>query len=586
MGRRGTLLAVLALALAPAPTARAAAPPGDMFGVSVNRVFNDDFTPAHWDAPLAAVRASGIRQARSDAFWGWAEPSAPVNGAHMYDWRRLDAEALALARHDLIWLPILDYSADWAASDPSNYHSPPTSNDDYAAYARAFAERYGRGGSFWSQHPELAPLPVTDYEIWNEPNGAWFWRPAPDAAAYADMYLKARAAIHEADPAATVVVGGLVANATYVEAMYAARPELRGNVDAIGWHAYAPTVNGMIRGVRGLRVTLERLGERDVPIHLTELGWPTNGNDPIVIGENARAASLEAAGDAFARSDCGIDAVIAYTWMTPEKDPAHLEDWYGLRHPDGSPSPSSEAFARVVARWQANPGTADASRFRLCHPPDADRDGVPDAEDPDDDNDGVPDATDAFPLDPAGLGDNVDADDDGDGVLDVVDAFPADPRESVDSDLDGIGDNADSDDDNDGLTDKTERLLGTSRTDLDTDDDGLADSAEPRTSAVRADTDRDGIPDGVEAGVTTPVADPPGLASGTDLRRFRPDLYPRTRTNALRADTDGDGLSDGREDRNRNGRRDPGETDPLRRDSDKDHVSDRLDRWPLDRRRQ
>jgi len=24
-----------------------------MFGVSVNRVFNDDFTPAHWDATVA-----------------------------------------------------------------------------------------------------------------------------------------------------------------------------------------------------------------------------------------------------------------------------------------------------------------------------------------------------------------------------------------------------------------------------------------------------------------------------------------------------------------------------------------------------
>jgi hypothetical protein len=543
-----------------------------MFGVNVNRVFNDDFTPAHWDAPLSAVRASGLTQARSDAFWMWAEPNPPVDGKHTYKWSWLDAEAGALARHDLRWRPILDYSALWAASDGSDYHSPPSSNDDYAAYAGAFAARYGRSGSFWAQHGELPALPVDVYEIWNEPDVAWFWRPAPDPAAYADMYLKARAAIHAVDPQATVLVGGIAGNAGYVAAMYAARPELRGSVDAVGWHAYAADAGGMVRGVRALRRTLDGVGETAVPIHLTELGWPTSGGVPIALAEDTRAASLELVTDAFARSDCGIGAVVPYTWSTPEKDPASVEDWYGIRHADGSSTPSSDAFERVVARWDAQP-VDEASRPRLCHPPDADKDGVPDAEDSDDDNDGVPDATDALPLDPAessdldrdGVGDNADADDDGDGAPDVADAFPQDATEHVDSDLDGVGDNADTDDDNDGLGDRAELRRGTSTTDRDSDDDGIPDAAEGKTNPRRADSDRDGILDGVERGVTLPVPDPPGAALGTDLRRFRRDLNPRTRTSAVRSDTDHDGVADGREDRNRNGRRDRGESDPLKR---------------------
>jgi hypothetical protein len=69
----------------------------------------------------------------------------------------------------------------------------------------------------------------------------------------------------------------------------------------------------------------------------------------------------------------------------------------------------------------------------------------------------------------------------------------------------------------------------------------------------------------VEAAVTVPVPDPPGAVAGTDLRRFHPDLDPRSRTSPLRADTDRDRLPDGREDRNRDGRRDRGETDPRKR---------------------
>ena len=122
--------------------------------------------------------------------------------------------------------------------------------------------------------------------------------------------------------------------------------------------------------------------------------------------------------------------------------------------------------------------------------------------------------------------------------------------------------------DHDGLSDARERKLGTSPLDRDSDDDGLSDGREvlrTHTSPLRRDTDRDGLTDGLELGVTRPVSDPPGTVRGTAVNRFRPDADPRTQTNPRRRDTDRDGVSDGREDRNHNGRVDPGESDPLRR---------------------
>jgi hypothetical protein len=215
---------------------------------------------------------------------------------------------------------------------------------------------------------------------------------------------------------------------------------------------------------------------------------------------------------------------------------------------------------------------------------DADRDGLgDDTQDIDDDNDGASDATERrWGSDP------LRSDTDGDGFLDRNDRCPRIASQNqFDIDLDGPGDLCDRDDDNDRLSDDAERLLGTSRTDRDTDDDGVSDSVEEAlsTNPLRLDSDRDGLTDGQELGVRLGQPDPIGGVVGTDRRRFKRDLDPRSHTNPLRRDSDRDGLTDTREDRNRNGRRDRGETDPRRRDTYCDGVPDGAERFPLTRSR-
>ena len=85
-----------------------------------------------------------------------------------------------------------------------------------ATFVTSFAQRYGRGGSFWAPHPELPYLPVESYEIGNEPD-ITPTTPADetslhyaDPAAYAPVYESARAALHQVDPAAQAVVGGML----------------------------------------------------------------------------------------------------------------------------------------------------------------------------------------------------------------------------------------------------------------------------------------------------------------------------------------------------------------------------------------
>ena len=351
----------------PARTGTPAAQPpptgAAQFGVSVNRLFNDlTYAPAQIDAQLTALRHSGATIARTDAFWEGAEPAPPVNGVHRYDWRFDDTIASALAAHRLRWLPIIDYTAYWAESVAGQDHSPPTLPGDYAAYAAAFAGRYGHGGTFWRAHPGLPPEPVDVYEIWNEPDDGAFWFPTPNAGQYADLYLRARDAIAAVQPAARVIVGGLSNPVAFLPAMVAARPDLRGRVDGLGIHPYSATPVGVLATVRSVRALLRSLGMPQVPLYVTEFGWTTRPADargfaPAALRPGYLFDTLRALG----HIDCGVAMTIVYTWVTPEKKPTDGEDWFGIHSPSGAATADSRAFA-AGARAARSP----ASAVKVC----------------------------------------------------------------------------------------------------------------------------------------------------------------------------------------------------------------------------
>ncbi|HUO74610.1 MAG TPA: hypothetical protein VMU39_27825 [Solirubrobacteraceae bacterium] len=343
----------------PGPPAQPAPSGPEQFGVSVNRLFNDlIYTPAQIDAQLAALRTTGATVARTDAFWEGAEPAAPVGGVHHYDWRFDDSIAASLASHDLTWLPIIDYTAYWAETIPGRDHSPPAVPDDYAAYAAAFAQRYGPGGAFWVEHPALAAKPVGTYEIWNEPDGAAFWNPTPNAAAYADLYARARDAILAVQPSARVIVGGLAGPATFLPAMLAARPALRGHVDGVAIHPYGATPLGVLTIVRSVRAVMSSLGMARVPLYVTEFGWTTRPPTArAYVSAALRPGYLRGTLQALRHVDCSVAMTIVYTWVTPERNPKDGEDWFGIHSPSGAATVDSRAFTAGL-RAAATPGAS------------------------------------------------------------------------------------------------------------------------------------------------------------------------------------------------------------------------------------
>jgi len=335
-----------------APQPAAHPPPArEAFGANVNRLFDDRFgdhpyTAAQIDAALRSLHQTGATLARTDTLWDVTEPYPPVSAVHHYDWRFDDSIAASLAAHGLRWLPVLDYSPLWAKSNARLLHSPPASARDYAAFASAFATRYGRGGAFWRTHPRATPQPVTTYEIWNEPDNGVFWSPVPDARSYADLYLEARKRITAVDPSARVIVGGLTNVPGFVPKLLDTRPQLRGHIDGVAIHPYGVNPQAVIGRLRRARRTLRRLGLEEVPLYVTELGWVTH---PVGARYWApperRPAYISEIVSMLGHVDCGIAAVLLYTWVTPERNVGDEEDWYGIHPPAGGGSADVSAFS-------------------------------------------------------------------------------------------------------------------------------------------------------------------------------------------------------------------------------------------------
>lgn len=343
--------AVLLAAGVLTPAAQANTPPSGL-GVNAWYLFWE-MPQSQWNAQLNEMAADGIELVRADAYWSSVEPNAPGSNGPQYNWTSTDAIATALAQHGLRWLPIIDYSAPWAESVPGNLKSPPDDDAAYAAYAAAVVARYGPDGTFWKQNPTLTPEPVTAVEIWNEPNVA---DSAIPAAQYATMYEDARTAIHVVDPSVQAIVGGLGNPAyEYLDQMYAVLGG-PGKLDAVGQHPYDTSVAATVADVRNLRLAMDHEGDANVPIYVTEFGWPTSGSATwtTTMSDATRAVDLTQAIEQLGQSDCGIEGILPYSWVTAQSDPNDVNDFFGLVSPDGSPTRSSAAVSAEYERLEAS----------------------------------------------------------------------------------------------------------------------------------------------------------------------------------------------------------------------------------------
>lgn len=151
------------------------------------------YTAAALPHQLELLRAAHVTWVRQFFRWDEIEPEPGV-----FAWARWDAIVQPFAdMTDLKLVAVLDNTPVWAR-DPaaSSASAPPTDPAAFAAFARAFAQRYG--------------ITIDIYQLWDEPNltAAWGGLP-PRPADYLALLRAGYDAIHGADANATVIAAAL-----------------------------------------------------------------------------------------------------------------------------------------------------------------------------------------------------------------------------------------------------------------------------------------------------------------------------------------------------------------------------------------
>lgn len=267
--------------------------------------------PNSMAVPADIVAQSGVTWAREDIHWYRIQRSPDT-----WDWSYTDAAIRALLQRGINVVGVLGHPPGWAtpyAGDTSfdiSFYAPDP--EAFAAFAYAVVQRYGRYVHHW--------------EVWNEPDNPLFWKPAPDPAAYADLLIRAGAAIHRAAPDAQVLIGGCSPfDTTFLRRV--AEAGAWDSFDILAVHPYVdpatPEGGNIAAAADTVRALSTQWGEK--PIWATEVGWssgPGDRDSSGLVDEQAQASMLVRAMLLLWRS--GIEKIF---WYTLKDDPGNP---YGL----------------------------------------------------------------------------------------------------------------------------------------------------------------------------------------------------------------------------------------------------------------
>jgi hypothetical protein len=341
----------VAFALLPVAAAEARPAPPDFYGVVSQ-------ASSFSESDVAKLKRGGVGTVRFVLPWQGIE-TAPDS----FRWDRIDAKIDAIREAGAEPLPVLYGYPRWLGTDIL----PPVGDlPAELGWQRFLAEvvgRYGKNGTRVAEDPGFEP--ITEWQIWNEPNLPSFWgNGRPDASDYVTLLRLSALAINSVDPTAELIAAGLspardgVKPPKFLTQVYRGydRLGIKPDFDHISLNPYARSVRESRRQVKSFSNSARRAAGRRPRLLIAEIGWASGGpkRHPATTTKKLQAKRLRSAYRMFERKRkrWRISSVHWYAWrdLPPSVDGCVFCGSAGLFNSKGRAKPAWDAYRRVARR--------------------------------------------------------------------------------------------------------------------------------------------------------------------------------------------------------------------------------------------
>ncbi|MEI8176965.1 MAG: glycosyl hydrolase, partial [Candidatus Omnitrophota bacterium] len=196
---------------------------------------------------------------------------------------------------------------------------------------------------------------VRHWEVWNEPDYEFFWKP-PSPAKYVKLLKATSLAAKKIDPGCKIILGGLMGwGAPYIYYPFIDDVYKNGGkdyFDIAAFHPYTmphdPEKDNLLKlKIEDLVSRMATGGDSHKPIWITELGWPSNklldtNSDRGVTPDQQAEYLVKAYGICLSYPQ--VKKVFWYGFRDVGTEPKNTENHFGLIANDLTPKPSYFAY--------------------------------------------------------------------------------------------------------------------------------------------------------------------------------------------------------------------------------------------------
>jgi Glycosyl hydrolase catalytic core len=230
---------------------------------------------------------------------------------------------------------------------------------EYQQWVLEFIGRYGIGGQFWNEHPELdeSRFAITSIELGNEP---YFGEMS--AEEYAVTVRPVLEEINRQNLPVTVVLPSRVygEDTEWMDTLYELVPNLNELFDAFAehpyWYGHSPAevdAAGPFGRIEMARVRMNEHGANTKPIWITEYGESTAACGEECVPEAVQAQHLqEMLGAIVSRPDWGVKMISLFQLRDRGTSQSDRERQFGLLRQDGSAKPAYGVVQGAMAAYR------------------------------------------------------------------------------------------------------------------------------------------------------------------------------------------------------------------------------------------